>query len=428
MRIATRWLLRLLLLRLLPCFVMATTAGTALAQAKLKQIIVASYPSFDGAVKAAIPLYKALRPDVEIKLLSLSYDDHHNALTSALATSVALPDVIGIEVAYLGKFVGSPGLEDLAKAPYLALNYKPQLVGYTFGQSSTKSGVLSAMPADIGPGALYYRQDVLAKAGVTEAQLTASWDGFIEAGKIIKAKTGAFLVPHAETLLDVVIRSNVPSGQGVYFDDQQRVLINTPRFKRAFELARAARAAKLDGKYERWTPEWAESLRRGGVATEMSGAWLGGHLAGWIAPKSEGLWRVAPLPQGAQASWGGSFYAIPSKISAERKVLAWDFIRFMTLDKGMQLLAFKKLDAFPAMLAAADDPFLDEPIPYLGGQRARQLWRESTGRIPALQVNKLDDTVRKIVTAELNKVMEQGKDIDTALVDAQRHAERRIRP
>jgi multiple sugar transport system substrate-binding protein len=407
----------------------ALIGGPAWAEKQIgqKKLVVASYPSFDDAVRAAIPLYKQRRPDVTIELVSLSYGDHHNALVSALATSVSLPDVIGIEVAYLGKFVGSAGLEDLAKPPYSALAFKPQIVGYTFGQSSTRTGQLSGMPADIGPGSLFYRQDILANAGVAETELSKSWDSFIAAGKIIKAKTGAYLVPNAETLLDVYIRSNVPAGDGIYFDSQERVLINTPRFERAFELARAVRAAGLDGKYARWTNEWVESLRRGRVATELCGAWLAGHMASYIAPDSKGLWRAAPLPEGAQASWGGSFYAIPSKISAERKALAWEFIQFMTTEKTMQLAAFKKLDAFPALLAAANDPFIDEPIDYLGGQRARQLWRDSATRIPALQVNRLDATVELIVKAELNHVLEQGKDIKTALADAQRHAERRIR-
>jgi multiple sugar transport system substrate-binding protein len=414
-------------LRLLLVSLVMIAAPALAQQATQKKLVVASYPSFDDAVRAAIPLYKQQRPEVTIELVSLSYDDHHNALVSALATSVSLPDVIGIEVAYLGKFVGSAGLEDLAKPPYLALSFKPQIVGYTFGQASTRSGQLSGMPADVGPGTLFYRQDILSKAGVTEAELTASWDSFIAAGKIIKAKTGVFLVPNAETLLDVYIRSNLAAGDGIYFDSQERVLINTPRFERAFELARAVRVAGLDGKYARWTNEWVESLRRGAVATDMCGAWLAGHLASYIAPNSKGLWRAAPLPQGAQASWGGSFYAIPSKISVERKTLAWDFIRFMTTDKTMQLAAFKKLDAFPSLLAAVDDPFIDEPIAYLGGQRARQLWRDSAARIPALQVNRLDATVDLIVKAELNRVLEQGKDIKVALADAQRHAERRIR-
>ena len=52
-------------------------------------LTVASFPNFDAAVKAAIPLYKKSHPDVEIKLVSLAIGDHHNAMTTALATGVS---------------------------------------------------------------------------------------------------------------------------------------------------------------------------------------------------------------------------------------------------------------------------------------------------------------------------------------------------
>ena len=65
------------------------------------------------------------------------------------------------------------------------------------------------MPADIGPGTLLYRKDLLDKAGVTEAQLTQSWDGYIAAGKQIKARTGAYLLADAADIRDIVIRTGL---------------------------------------------------------------------------------------------------------------------------------------------------------------------------------------------------------------------------
>jgi multiple sugar transport system substrate-binding protein len=415
-------------MRRLLCHLLAALAlfGAGAARAET-ELVVASYPSFDDAVRAAIPLYKKLHPDIKIKLVSLSYDDHHNALVSALATGVGLPDVLGIEVDYLGKFVGSAGLEDLSKPPYSALQHKPQLVPYTFGQASTAGGVLSGMPADVGPGTLFVRKDILDRAGVTEAQLTQSWESYIESGKIIKAKTGMLLVPNALTVMDAYIRAEVQPGEGLYFDTQGRVIIDTPRFRRAFELAKAVRTNGLDGNFDRWTNDWFESLRRA-VATDISGAWLGGHLANYIAPDAKGKWRASALPGGANASWGGSFYAIPSRNSPASKRLAWDFIRFMCTDREMQLAAFKKVDAFPVLLEAADDPFVDEPLPYFGDQRARQLWRDLAKRVPVQQVNRLDASVTLMVRAELDNVLSRGKDIGKALADAQRHVERRMRP
>lgn len=84
-------------------------------------LTVASFPDFDRAVKAAIPLYKKLHPEVEIKLASLAYADHHTAMTTALATGANLPDVMAVDNGFIGKFAESGGLEDLAKAPYSAL-------------------------------------------------------------------------------------------------------------------------------------------------------------------------------------------------------------------------------------------------------------------------------------------------------------------
>jgi multiple sugar transport system substrate-binding protein len=55
-------------------------------------------------------------------------------------------------------------------------------------------GALAAIPCDIGPGTLFYRKDMLDKAGVTEADLTKSWESYIESGKKIKAATGAYLL------------------------------------------------------------------------------------------------------------------------------------------------------------------------------------------------------------------------------------------
>ena len=164
---------------------------------------------------------------------------------------------------------------------------------------------------------------------------------------------------------------------------------------------------------------------RGHVATQMSGAWLAGHLNNWLAPATTGMWRAAQLPENTWAAWGGSFYAIPK--GAKNKKLAWELIQLMTLDPAQQLSAFKSQDAFPALISVHDDPFLQQPIEFLGGQKARLLWRESARNIQATQVHKLDPFAEEVVNTELDKVLDQGKDIRLALKDAQKLLERRAR-
>ena len=396
---------------------LAAQAGTTLT--------VASFPSFDEAVKVAIPEFKKKYPDVEIKLVSLAYPDHHTAMTTALATGTKLPDVMAVEIGFIGKFAESGGLEDLGAAPYNAMQYQKQFARFTYPQAMSGLGKLAAIPADIGPGALFYRKDLLDKAGVTEADLTKTWDGFVEAGKKVKAATGAYMIANAVDLKDIYIRSGLKDGEGIYFDKGGKVLVDSPRFQKAFELAKAARVAGIDGKIGAWSNEWGEGFKRDKIATQMMGAWLGGHLASWLAPDTKGNWRSAQLPNGAFASWGGSFYAIPKK--AENKQLAWEFIKYMTLDKEQQLRAFRALDAFPSLIAAQDDAFVDQPIAFLGDQKARQLWKVSAQKIPATSVHRQDPVAQEIVNAELENVLEKGKDIKQALVDAKSQIEKRVR-
>ena len=46
---------------------------------------------------------------------------------------------------------------------------------------------------------------------------------------------------HARDMQDIAIRTGVQPGEGLYFDSESKVLVTSPRFVRAFELARQVR-------------------------------------------------------------------------------------------------------------------------------------------------------------------------------------------
>jgi len=395
---------------------LALLVGCHAAWAESQTLLVTAYPAVDDIIKSAIPAWNKRHPDVQIKLISREMENHHTAMTTALSTRSNLPDVMALEFARLGRFASGGGLEDLSKPPYNIRQYQDRWVSFAFNQGTTKSGAVVAAPTDIGPGTLLYRVDLLRKAGVSEAELTRSWESFVAIGVKIKAATGAYLMSHAKDMKDIVIRADVKPGDGIFFDAKGNVLVDSPRFVRAFELARQVRLQKLDGKISAWSTEWTQGFKNGTIATQMSGAWLAGHMAAWIAPTTKGNWRVAQLPEHAWAAWGGTFYVIPT--GAQNKPMAWEFIQFMTLNRDLQLNAFKVKDAFPALLDAQNDPFYDEPLEFLGGQKGRQVWREAALNIHALDINKLDNIADEVINTELDKVLDRGKDIRTALADA----------
>lgn len=395
------------------------------AQAEQVEITVATFPNFNQVAEAAAPLFEKTHPNIKLKIVSMAHIDHHNSMTTSLATGASLPDVMAIEASYIGRFAQSGGLENLYAAPYSAGEFTDKIIPFTIAQGSDSDGELRGMPVDIGPGALFYRKDILDKAGVTQADLIKDWDTFIEAGVKIKAVTGNYLLANAVDIKDIYIRADLKDGEGVYFDEAHNILVDSPRFKEAFRLSKKAREAGIDAKVSPWTNEWTEGLKRGTISAQMMGAWLGGHLKDWIAPDASGLWRSTQLPNGAFASWGGSFYAIPVK--ADHKPEAWEFIKFMATNKEVQLLGMKEINAFPALIEAQDDPFFEEKLSYLGNQKARLEWKKTATQIPSVSMDRYDDVARQIVTDALEKVLEHDADIDTVLAEAEKQIKRKAR-
>lgn len=388
-------------------------------------LTVASFPNLDQSVKVATQGFSQLHPQVKIKLSSLAMVDFPTAMTTALAAGANLPDVMAMDMEIIGKLAESAGLEDLSQPPFGALRHASQVPAFALAAARSSTGSLAAFPVDLGPGALFFRTDLLQKAGLAEQDLTTSWDGFIAAGRRLKEKAGVYLLGSATDIKDIYIRSSLRDGDGVFFDGQGNVLVEEPRFVRAFGLAKAARAARIDARVKAWSSEWVEGFRRDRIASQMMGSWLGGHLKNWIVPQQTGQWRAAQLPEGAFAAWGGSFYAVPKQ--ARNKELAWEFIRYLALDRDQQMAAFRTQDAFPSLLSAQEDPYFNEPLPFFAGQRARLLWRDASRRIPAVDADSYDAVAIDVVNAQLEQVLERDKPIAVALSDARQGIERRVR-
>lgn len=143
------------------------------------KLTIAAFPAVDEIVRSAVGEWKKIHPDIDIQVVSRQFSDHHTAMTTALSTSFYLPDVMALEVGYVGRFARGGGLEDLSRPPYNAGQYKARYAPYTYAQATSRSGAVVAVPTDIGPGTLLYRKDVLDKAGVSEVDLIASWEGYL---------------------------------------------------------------------------------------------------------------------------------------------------------------------------------------------------------------------------------------------------------
>ncbi|EJV9421946.1 extracellular solute-binding protein [Vibrio vulnificus] len=405
----------------LACSVALGLAATV--NAAEQKIRFDGFPDFDSSLKVLLPEFEQ-ETGIKVDYLMNNHGDHHTKLTTNLATGSGAGDVIVVDVEKIGPFVASGGLVNLSQQ-YGADKYQERFAPYAWAEGKGADGNMYGIPVDLGPGVMYYRSEIFAKAGIDVKEAIKDWDSYIAAGEKLKQQN-VQLIASAADVAQAIIFTTVPEGEGLYFDKEGNPVVTSQRFVHAFEVAKTIRDKGLDGRILAWSNEWYEGFRNGTFATQLSGAWLLGHLNNWIAPETTGKWGVSHLPDGIYGSWGGSFLSIPTQSKHQDE--AWKLIEYMTTRRDIQLQHFATIAAFPANTTTYDDPMFQEEIAFLGGQKARLLFADVAKNIRPVAPAKGDHVARSIILENaLMEVLDEGKDIKTALKEAERLIKRRTR-
>ncbi|MDZ7706208.1 MAG: extracellular solute-binding protein [Trueperaceae bacterium] len=395
------------------------------------QITIGVFPDLDSHLNNVLPMFEAQHPDIDVEVRVLQHGDHHNTLVTALATGSGAPDVVAVDVGFIARFVAEGGLVDLAQEPYNAGQYRDIFAEYAWLQASTTDGRQVAMPTDLGPGVMYYRRDNLAAVDANIDDAITDWETFLALGRTVTrdtdgdGQTDVYLLADAGDVARIIFRSNLAAGEGVFFDAEGNVLVNSERFHEGFRIAREIREAGMDAQIGAWTNEWYEAFKRGTVTVQLSGAWLLGHFQNWMAPETAGLWGASNLPDGIYGSWGGSFYGIPEQ--SQNKEAAWELVQFLTTNPDIQLAAFQTIGAFPAVTSTYSNDLFSEPLAFLDGQPARLLFAEVAQNIAGVATNPNDQIAQEIVDSALSQVLDEGRSIEAALAEAEQLIARRTR-
>jgi multiple sugar transport system substrate-binding protein len=376
----------------------------------------------------ASPEFKAKYPNVMVKLVVQDWQTHHDTLKTVVAAGQVPNDIEVIDTAFLGAYANPAILTDLNAAPFNAKSFSGALVAYAVKNATTGDGKLLAVPVDIAPGVLLYRKDLADKAGVSFDNL-ASWDDYIAACRKVMdsvnspgAKMKIYGVPHPS---DVGL-APINGGLTGLTDSNGVPLAPREKFISALELARKTRAAGIDGDFSPWSQPWEAAFTNGQIVTSPNGAWFVGTLATGYAENEKGLWRMTYLPGKEYVSYGGSYLAIPEKIPVNRKTAAWEVVKFFTASKEAQLLDFKVLTAFPVLVSLYKDPVMDEPVEYLGGQKARQIVADVALHTQPDRITSGDADIQTILLNAIN-VVAKGTPVDKAYSDAQAQAKEQIK-
>ena len=327
-------------------------------------------------------------PEIKIEQEIMGPSDVYANLLLALSAGEGIPDMVGLESSHLSQYVALGGLADITEeiSPWY-----DKIDQAKWPAAEDKEGRIYAMPVDSGPVALYYRRDVFEQAGLASdpesvAKLLDTWDDLYEVGKQIKTATGKFIFPQAKTNNDFRIFETLMWQQEAgYVDREGKLVIDSPKAVRTLEYLGKLWKEDLLLDSPAWTAGWYAALDAGMVATIPNAVWLGGFLWGWISPEASGKWGVVPLPvweeDGVRSSNdGGSNISITK--ASENKEAAWEFIKYIFTNKEYLIDAWRAMDWFPSLMACWDDPFVNEPVEFFGGQAYRKTFVEAAKVIP----------------------------------------------
>lgn len=341
-------------------------------------------------------------------------------LTTALQARADLPAITGIKGEDIA-FFSSQADFFIDLNTLGAADHKNHYLEYKWDQATTTDGRQLGIPIDIGPTAHFYRFDIFEKFGLPSdpdqlAQAIREWDDYFEMGAEMKAKDPeTFLIRNLNGVFDTAIKQ----GDSLYVDENGKFIGGESHVKQAWDTAIKAHTMGISASLQSQTPDTQAAVANGKLPANFGASW---HLADLMvdAPETAGKWHVCEHP-GTATNNGGSFLGIPA--GTEDPQTAFDVILHI-LNAQNQIIEYKDKGNFPANKEAFDSEAIKEPVEFLGGQAAGEIFARAAETVRPLYEHPHNSTVGDPFFAELTLVDASGKDPEQAFKDAVSQAER----
>ena len=396
---------------------LASTGLFSSTAVSAKEVTVWAWdPNFNVAImKEAGARYTAKHPDVTFKIVDMAKADIEQKLQTTLASGMtkSLPDIVLVEDYNAPKYLRSfPGaFESMSgKINYDGFaKYKVDLM--------TVDGKVYGLPFDSGVTGMYYRKDLLAKAGFSEADMqNITWEKYIEIGKKVEAATGKKMLgidPNDPGLVRIMMQS---AGRWYFDKDGKLDIKNNPALKAALTIQANLFKSNIVKPVAGWA-DYVGAVNKGDVASITTGVWITGTVK---AEKSQsGMWAVAPTPLlsvpgavGASNLGGSSWYVLSS---AKEKAAAVDFLNeIWAKDVDFYQSILSKNGAVGTLLASRGGAVYSEPDPFFGGATVWQSFSDWLNKIPSVNYGMYTYEGDAAVAAQLPALI-QGAPIETVL-------------
>jgi arabinosaccharide transport system substrate-binding protein len=329
--------------------------------------------------------------NVDFKLELLGGDAETKKLQATLMAGSGFPDIAELNAEDVVKFMKG---ED-AVIPFMALNdvlnnspYFKQVLESRWARY-TKDGKIYGAPHDVHPMVLLYHDEAWKQFGV-DLSTVNTWDDFLAACAKVDSK-----MPDGNTRYPIMdIPQPMAEGprmleKGFWWTDKNGdPTLNDPRFKQVVEDTLRFKKYRVD-------LDWANQVamfKAGQVMSMITPDWLYGIHKQGTAKDTEFLakspMRVTRMPGFTKddprvGTWGGTAATIPKM--SQNIELATEILLYLYFDNSEKQLEkrFKNIGILPPVKAIWGEPAFHEPDPFVGGQKAGDVFVPAAESLPS---------------------------------------------
>ncbi|MFD6419429.1 extracellular solute-binding protein [Streptomyces sp. NPDC060194] len=403
----------------------ACGSGSGEADGKVT-LTVATFSDF--GYKPLIEEYRKSHPDIVIKERLSQFDQHHNQLSTQIASGSGAADVVAIEEGYLPKFrTVKDKFTNLAD--HGALDRKGEYLPWKWEQGTLgTSDFVMGYGTDVGSLAICYRTDLFEQAGLPTdraevGKLWPTWDEYFATGDKFRAKVKDKAWFDSSGNIFSAMMNQTEFG---FFDkDDTYIGDSNPKVKEFFTAAAEATAGKQSANLAPFSQQWNAGIKQGKMATMTCPAWMTGLIKGAAGEANAGKWDIAAVPGGG-GNWGGSFLAVPEQSKHVKE--AAELANFLTSAASQKKIFTGPVGSLPSLASVLDDPevqstkqeyFNDAPTGEIFASSAKSLTPNFRGT---------KDQQARIPFGNALQLVEQGKaDPEKAWEKALADAEKNLR-
>lgn len=376
------------------------------------------------ALNAAVPAFEKANPGVKVDIQTVGNPAIWDKITTGMAAGGSgLPDIMNIGADYMSNYVetfpnGFANLSTLG-AKDLAGDFPEGL----WKGAQNAAGDQFGVPMEINMNLLYYRADLFKQIGVDMDKIT-TWDQLLDAGKKLKAQTGAdlFALDKAASQADAanVWQMLARLQSSFFFNAQGDISFNGKGGVAAMTFLKEANDAGIVADVPMSQGTTSQVKGQVKVAIMPGASWMTSTFQ-QNAPEMKGKWAVRGLPAMQEggltaASAGGTYLAVAG--SSKHQQQAYNFVKYaLASDEGQQSV-YKDGGLFPSYEPMWKDKAFSAEDSYFGINANKLVIDALSEDLPTDNYTADYAKALKAFTDAQSQVLISGTDPQKALDDA----------